>query len=505
MPNCCNPTPTPCTVNNVCTEELSAYCIRYNQGDALSCIGVLPTDNRRLSDILKLMDTAICELTGSGDYSSYDVGCLSPVTTQQSWVEKISEYVCDLTSTVESNYTTLNNLITAATNENIGLSTRIAITGTCTEIAGLAYVNGTTTLNSHIQKLRDAVCANYNTYVAHTSLAAITWPSCITSSTTIGASIQKIVDLLCAQQAQIGVLSGAVSPCGKIDTYTFDTTNFTQVVSSTTSCRNQNAVALKPETLLKTSASDGCNGYLSDKVRGGDGILITTATVTESVCDYVGSVIISNTGTFDGIEIDAVTYTPGSPIVVTSYGAIQTYINTLNKGTAVVIYSSGILQISIHQTTGLVANTFDYTDGASSSASFVPVGCTSQTCEKVFVSLDESFVVEDWVTVGTSPAYTGTYTAYSSNSIKFRRKNGVTVTLKGRTNNSSPAGISASEPVFTLPVGYRPLEAQNFAVAGSGGAYIVTVSTAGVVSLRGDLETIADNSNVYMNFSFDID
>lgn len=110
-----------------------------------------------------------------------------------------------------------------------------------------------------------------------------------------------------------------------------------------------------------------------------------------------------------------------------------------------------------------------------------------------------------------TPTYSGIYIAHGTSPIKFRLINNKTVRIKGRINtNTSEAGIVINSPIFTLPSGFRPLEEQVFTAADIGTGVPadqplpLQITTAGVVSLRGDLTPFNDHS-VYINCSFDID
>lgn len=496
--NCgCEETPTPCVTTNYCTSESSAYCVRYSQGDALSCIGVTPSQNLRLSQILKLMDTAICTISGSGDYSGYDVGCLSPVTTQQSWVEKISGQFCTLQTTVSNNYTTLLNMILAITDPNIGTSTNLSLSSICTEISGMAYVNGTTTLNQHLDKIRTALCSTYNLLQTRTDLSGNTWNTCIASTDKVNVAIQRLVDLICVQQSQIAALSGAISPCGKFDTYVFSS-DFTDVINSTNTCYNVHGITIDKSKLLKTSATDSCDGYLGDKIHGGTGILASTSLVTSSTCNFTLSSAVDLSEYFESITINSTLYTPVSHIAVTNPTAIMAYLNTLGLGSFTVILLGTQLTILVQELNGDVPN--GIIGSISGAITFSPAGCVTSTCEKVDVSINPNYSHGAWQT----PSYAGTYID-SVSPIRFRKSFGKTVRIKGMTNNSNPQSLSTNSTVFTLPAGYRPLEQQVFAIASDAvGTTMLKITTAGVVSILGAYASFS-NTTTYLNVSFDID
>lgn len=108
---------------------------------------------------------------------------------------------------------------------------------------------------------------------------------------------------------------------------------------------------------------------------------------------------------------------------------------------------------------------------------------------------------ESWQT----PSYSGTFQDDGSSPIRYRRK-GKTIRIKGTTDNSVLASIVGDTPIFTLPVGYRPLETQIFTTleTTSPGVAYIQVTSAGVVSIRADLRN-HPNTTVWVNLSFDID
>lgn len=72
---------------------LDAGCVFYT-GPNLNCSGVNTNDG--LDTILQKIDPLLCAATG--DYSTYNTYCLAPITTQKQFVETISNFVCNLSS-----------------------------------------------------------------------------------------------------------------------------------------------------------------------------------------------------------------------------------------------------------------------------------------------------------------------------------------------------------------------------------------------------------------------
>src|SRR5882724_5037872 len=83
--------PNTCQSTNPCF--LDAGCVVYT-GAALTCSGIATNDS--LDTILQKISPLLCAATG--DYSSYNTYCLAPISTQQQFVESISNFVCTLNS-----------------------------------------------------------------------------------------------------------------------------------------------------------------------------------------------------------------------------------------------------------------------------------------------------------------------------------------------------------------------------------------------------------------------
>ena len=490
---------TPCPQVKSCDTLISSDCVI--NGIDLNCIGVLKTDGLTLSRVLKKLNDAICQSSPvlNPDYSGYDVACLAPVTNQQSWVEKISEYVCTLNTTINSNYVTLTNITNNLTNAPIGTKTSLVLTETCAELPSLSYVNGTTTLNQHLSNFIATFCDLYTTIQTRTDLSGNTWGSCLSPTLNVKTAIQNITDLLCVHSQQIASISTQANPCGKFDHYNFSS-DFIDTVTSTNLCKNEHSVILDKSKLIKVSVSDTCDGYLKDKIVAQNGVKATVQTVTTTIGTYVCQYMITNTDHIQGISVDSVMYPPGSPIVVTNTTAITSYLNALGFGTFSTVYSGGQLTITAYITTGSIPQ-FMTIEG--SDYNFVAVTSSSTSCEKIVIEADPNGSLAGTWQV---PSYSGTYIASGSSPIKYRLFDGVTVRIKGKLNNSLPASIVTDQTVFVLPVGYRPLEDQVFTCANIGipATVFVKIDTSGNVVILGTLTSFTNN-NTYINISFDID
>ncbi len=396
--NCgCSEETTPCpSPVETCLKTNYAHCVYYTYGSDLTCIGVTASDNRKLSDILKLLDTQICTLSES-DYSAFNYACVTDttggaITTLEEWVEGMSKAFCDYKTsnnaalvTITNNITTINTNFTANVNAAV-----ITASVTCAELPGIEHTVGST-LSTDLDRLRTGICTTYNLLQSRTDLSANTWGSCLPSTTLVRTAIQNIANLLCTQQAQIAAISTSANPCGKFDTNVFDPTYFTDTITATTSCKNTHAITLRPDKILKNSATDVCGGYLFNKFEAGDGIGLSLQSITESICDYNLSEVLPNTSTFESIDIDGVTYTPGAAIVITDTTGISSYLNGLGLGTFVTTYTSGILTILGHEETGIVVQTASIDDGGGAlNYNFVSLGCITSTCEKIVISQQDT-------------------------------------------------------------------------------------------------------------------
>lgn len=187
-----------CTSCNTSNCSPNASDVSYT-GPA-TCLSI--PANSKLDAIIQLLASAICAGgEPNPDYSGYNVYCLAPVTTQQSFVEKISQYVCTLrtdfnnfeTSTGD-NFTLVNDAIDAINNP--------ALTS-CVSIG----IQNTDNLHTVLSKIITSICAiNLNPSGAN-------WNQCYTVSplpTTIVAGFNSVIDMICQLKAQVA--SGVVLP-----------------------------------------------------------------------------------------------------------------------------------------------------------------------------------------------------------------------------------------------------------------------------------------------------
>lgn len=170
-------------------------------GPNLPCSGILTGDN--FETVLSKIDQAVC--ASVGNYSTYNKFCLddnSPITTEQEFVETISEFVCSLrtefdtfvNTTFPSYQSSVSSLINGLTNPNI----------TCIS----ASVVSTDTLSQVLTKY----CTKFGAIDSALSLSGVNWSQCFsvpTPPTTIAAAFDLIIDQICSIQSSG---SGATLP-----------------------------------------------------------------------------------------------------------------------------------------------------------------------------------------------------------------------------------------------------------------------------------------------------
>lgn len=206
MPTCTNCIQTTAAVSGFnpagCTTLPSCYvdasCVVYT-GPALNCSGILTYDP--LDIILQKIDPLLCAATG--DYSTYNTFCLSPISTQKQFVESISNFVC----TLQTNFTTF----TGTTFPAYQASVTAAINGvnnpgvTCTVASVTPSDNLPTILNKYC-----TILTNMSTNLA---LAGVTWSSCYTVSpipATLSDAFNVIIGQICLLKSQVS--AAAVLP-----------------------------------------------------------------------------------------------------------------------------------------------------------------------------------------------------------------------------------------------------------------------------------------------------
>lgn len=188
--------PAGCISPSGCGTDAS--CVIYN-GPPLTCSGIDTTDT--LNIILQKIDPLLC--SASGDYSTYNTFCLSPITTQKQFVESISNFVCILnsafntfTGTTFPNYqTTVTNAIAAVNNPAI----------TCAAASVTSADNIPTILTKY--------CTLLTSLVNSLNISTADWNSCYVVSpvpTTLVQAFNVLISQICLLKTQVA--SAAVLP-----------------------------------------------------------------------------------------------------------------------------------------------------------------------------------------------------------------------------------------------------------------------------------------------------
>lgn len=184
---------------NDCEEDLgcvnvSSECIIYD-GEELFCLGVVNGDTYK--DILVKIDAVLCGVAPNIDYSGYNTYCLAPITTQQQFVETISQFVCVLREDLDDlteDFDTFKN-VTESRLEDLELP---EVTGCSTFPISLGITQG-----ELFQEIIDKDCEQD----AFMSLSSVNWSNCITVPVTplnIGEGFTEILRQLCIIQSTSG-------------------------------------------------------------------------------------------------------------------------------------------------------------------------------------------------------------------------------------------------------------------------------------------------------------
>lgn len=187
--------PANCGSLNPCF--LDSHCVVYT-GPTLACSAIPP--NTDLETILQTIDPLLCAATG--DYSSYNTYCLAPITTQKQFVETISNYVCNLNTTVTTfigttyvaNQTTINNRLTAL------------------EVPGITCTSAGVTSTDTLQTVLNKYCTKFGAIDSALNVSGANWTSCYVVSplpTTPTAGFNTIIAQLCALKTEVE--SGGIS------------------------------------------------------------------------------------------------------------------------------------------------------------------------------------------------------------------------------------------------------------------------------------------------------
>jgi len=362
-------TGSPCYSSDCGGNEMSSLCIIYNGGN-LSCSGINTGDSVEVA--LQKIDTQICAIIG--DYSTYNMHCLpewweAPITTQEDFVDAITEYVCDLEVTtnvfIENTFATFETTIyeiietiefpgiicTSASVIDSDSITQV-LTKYCTKFGEIddaldissvvwndciTVVGTPSTLPQGFQLLADQICTVYDLAVGGALPLFNNYGSCIggTSSDSLVTTIGLIKDRLCLTDVvdfdgiswgcwgagattMQGFVEKAVSYLNVLNDYKyeFDPSDFVLTAVSIDPCQGQLvslATPLNQDRFVAVSALDASPGTLIAKVASSGGTIAvsnnadTTLNLEIATGDR-GDIIVTSTGTVWTIDNDVVTF-----------------------------------------------------------------------------------------------------------------------------------------------------------------------------------------------------
>lgn len=94
--------------------------------------------------------------------------------------------------------------------------------------------------------------------------------------------------------------------------------------------------------------------------------------------------------------------------------------------------------------------------------------------------VDTSATVLEWDTEWKDASLVGGWARYSTYPARYRKTAGGIVVLDGIITKST--AVPGDDPMFTLPIGYRPQYKQHMAVIQNNASYCIGINTNGVVS-----------------------
>ncbi len=269
-----------------CPTFLDSKCIYYN-GPNLSCSGINTGDT--LEDAIQKIDTLLC--ANAGDFSTYNTYCLSPINTQQEFVESISQYVCNTqTSLTTFTGTTFPAYQTSVNTRFVAIEVP-ATTSSCSQLT----ITNTDTLQAVLQKLSNGICAIYGTAL---DLSGVAWNTCFSVGpipTTVPDAFSVIVSQICNLQTQINNGGGNALPI-------FDNTG-SCLTGGTSTDTLVDTVNLIKTRLCQTGTYDGNAvtwGCITPSVELQDGVqnIVTalTAVQQKTVINFSGDFSVTPVG-----------------------------------------------------------------------------------------------------------------------------------------------------------------------------------------------------------------
>ena len=188
------PLPCNCCQSSDCSTSLDSKCVYYTAA-ALPCSGIATGDT--VEAAIQKLEEAVCGATG--DYSTYNTYCLAPITTQQEFVEAISEGYCTLLTAyntfVGTTFPAYQASVAADIDAIVNPDITCAAAGVTTADDLYSVLNKYCTA---IGDLQDAV-----------DISSVTWNSCFTVVTppaTIAEGFSLLVSQICSVKSSAAVL-----------------------------------------------------------------------------------------------------------------------------------------------------------------------------------------------------------------------------------------------------------------------------------------------------------
>lgn len=283
---------SPCASTDCGGSEISAACVIYN-GPNLECSGVETLDNLEIA--LQKIDEQICAIIG--DYSTYNMHCLpdwweAAITTQEDFVDAITDYVCTLNDLVDTFINT-----TYAANQVILDDRLVAL-----EVPGITCASASVVDTDTLNQILTKYCTKFASLTTAISIASVTWNSCLTvvsTPTTIADGFQLLADQIC-------ILYGLVNEGGILPT--FD--NYSSCIGGTSDDTLVETIELIKTRLCLTPTFD--NDNLSSTCFDVPTDSTDLETLIQTMLDGLDS-LQQNYVTFDGSDFVVTATDAGDP------------------------------------------------------------------------------------------------------------------------------------------------------------------------------------------------
>lgn len=172
-----------CTSLDPCS--LDAGCVVYT-GPTLNCSTITKGDT--LNIILQKIDPLLCAATG--DYSTYNTYCLAPISTQQEFVESISNFVCtlrnDFDEFIDSTFPAYQGIVNS---RFINL-----------EVPGIVCASASVINTDTLQQVLNKYCTKFGSIDTALNISSVDWNQCYVVSptpTTLTQAFNVLIDQIC--------------------------------------------------------------------------------------------------------------------------------------------------------------------------------------------------------------------------------------------------------------------------------------------------------------------